>query len=469
MASSAWQPILVGDAAASATAAIDAVASALAAWPAFPADDRFGATLATGEAGHAVLFSYLDRALPGAGYAELAAERLERAVDRLATSLHGPGLYQGFTGIAWTVEHLRGRLPGNAADSTNHANSTNHADSTGDAEDAADAQDADDAEDEDDPNEAIDRALFGLLGKSPWLEEYELTRGLAGLGAYALERLPGTLASACLSRVCERLAELAVPQEVGCAWPTAEWFQEPEERQTFPRGMFNLGVAHGVPGVLPILAQAAAMGAAPASARTLLQSAVAWLLSRKLPAGGASIFPGAWGPVIEEGPASTGFPAGWCYGDPGIAAVLLVTARAAGEPAWEAEALSIARAAARRAAGGGRTRDACLCHGAAGIGHLFNRLYQATGDSELLAAARGWMERALDLRQPGRGVGGFLTWGPDALGQRQMDWRDETTLLTGAAGVALALLAATTAVEPAWDRFLLISPAAPPAKGTGQS
>ncbi|HYL04393.1 MAG TPA: lanthionine synthetase C family protein [Thermoanaerobaculia bacterium] len=444
MASSTWQPILVGDTAARAAAAIDAIAAALATWPAFPADDRFGATLATGEAGHALLFSYLDRARPGAGYAELAAERLERAADRLATSFHGPGLYQGFTGIAWTVEHLRGRLPGTPAD---------------------DADGANNADDGEDPNEAIDRALFDLLARSPWPEDYELTRGLAGFGAYALERWPGALASACLSRVCERLAELAVPQEVGCAWPTAAWLQEPEDLQSFPRGMYNLGVAHGVPGVLPVLAQAAAIGAAPESARGLLQGAVAWLLSRKLPAGGASVFPGAWGPVVEEGAASAGYTSGWCYGDPGIAAALLVTARAAGEPAWEAEALSLARAVARRAPGGSGARDACLCHGAAGLGHLFNRLYQATGDPELLAAARGWMERALDLRQPGRGVGGFLTWGPDALGQRQMDWRDETTLLTGAAGVALALLAATTAIEPAWDRFLLISPATADAKG----
>jgi hypothetical protein len=65
--------------------------------------------------------------------------------------------------------------------------------------------------------------------------------------------------------------------------------------------------------------------------------------------------------------------------------------------------------------------------------------------------------RALDLREPGRGVAGFVTWGPDATGA--MGWRDDPSLLTGAAGVALALLAATTSLEPAWDRFLLLSPA----------
>ncbi|HSF44239.1 MAG TPA: lanthionine synthetase C family protein [Thermoanaerobaculia bacterium] len=416
---STWQPILVGEEASRAEAAIDAIAGALAEWPAFPENDPFDASVASGEAGLGLFFAYLDRARPGAGYADLAGERVERAIDRLASSFHQPGLYQGYLSIAWAVEHLRDR------------------------------------DDPDDPNEEIDPALFELLAKTPWPEGYDLTNGLAGLGAYALERWPGPNAAACLARVCERLEELAVPQENGLAWPAAEQSLFPRERQRFPHGMVNLGVAHGVPGVLPVLAQAVAVGAAPERTRALLSGAVSWLLSRKLPEGGDSVFPDAWGPGAEPHPTR----AGWCYGDPGIAATLWVTARAALEPAWEAEALRLARTAARRPPESCLVRDACLCHGAAGLSHMFNRLYQATGDPELLAAARFWMAGALDFREPGRGVAGFVTWGPDATSQ--MDWRDDPSLLTGAAGVGLALLAAITPIEPAWDRFLLLSPAVP--------
>jgi hypothetical protein len=38
-----------------------------------------------------------------------------------------------------------------------------------------------------------------------------------------------------------------------------------------------------------------------------------------------------------------------------------------------------------------------------------------------------------------------------------MTWAPEAGLLTGTAGIALALLAATTAVEPARDRILLVA------------
>src|SRR5687768_14627843 len=176
---SIWQPILTGEEASRAAAAIDAIAGVLAEWPAFPESDPFGASVASGEAGLGLFFAYLDRARPGAGYADLAGERVERAIDRLASSFHQPGLYQGYLSIAWAVEHLR------------------------------------DHEDPEDPNEEIDPALFELLAKTPWPEGYDLTNGLAGLGAYALERWPGPSAAACLSRTCERLEELAVPQENG--------------------------------------------------------------------------------------------------------------------------------------------------------------------------------------------------------------------------------------------------------------
>jgi hypothetical protein len=99
--------------------------------------------------------------------------------------------------------------------------------------------------------------------------------------------------------------------------------------------------------------------------------------------------------------------------------------------------------------------DAGLCHGAAGLGHLFNRLFQATGDPGLGAAARSWFERTLQMRRPGRGVGGYEAWQAGDGGE--MTWVADAGLLTGATGIALALLGATTATEPVWDRMLLVA------------
>jgi hypothetical protein len=132
------------------------------------------------------------------------------------------------------------------------------------------------------------------------------------------------------------------------------------------------------------------------------------------------------------------------------------------EPAWEREALAVARRAARRPVEQSGVADAGLCHGAAGLGHLFNRLYQATGEPRFAEAARSWFERALQMRRPGQGIAGYAAWMPSMAGNKG-GWIDEPGLLMGAGGVALALLAATTPQEPAWYRLLLVSVPPPPA------
>ena len=48
-------------------------------------------------------------------------------------------------------------------------------------------------------------------------------------------------------------------------------------------------------------------------------------------------------------------------------------------------------------------------------------------------------------------------WAPKEHGETS--WADDPGFLGGSAGIALALLAAATPVEPAWDRVLLLSAA----------
>ncbi|HSF44247.1 MAG TPA: lanthionine synthetase C family protein [Thermoanaerobaculia bacterium] len=414
-----WSPILEGEEAARATAAVDAVAAALGHAP-LP-DRNAGASLAGGEAGVALFFAFLDRARPGAGYGEIAEQRLEKAIEALSSSTQSVGLYSGFTGVSWVLEHLQ----------------------DGPAE-------------EDDPSEDIDATLLDHLRQTPWTQHYDLIAGLAGYGVYALERLPRPSAAACLELVVERLAEIAQPRPGGVCWYTPyELIAEPN-RPYYPLGYENLGVAHGTPGVIGSLARICASGVAVERARPLLADAVSWLLAQKLPEGERSVFPYMVGTEVLLRPAR----AGWCYGDPGIAAVLLAAGRAAGEPAWEREAIDLARAVARRPPEVCRVDDAGLCHGAAGLGHLLGRLYQATGDPELLAASRAWFGRALGYWEPGQGIGGFLSYSPPDDDFNKLIWREDAGFLNGSAGVALALLAATSAVDPSWDRVLLLSPLA---------
>ena len=176
----------------------------------------------------------------------------------------------------------------------------------------------------------------------------------------------------------------------------------------------------------------------------MLEGAVAWLLAQN--GDTDSAFPYCVGPRIKPVPSRLA----WCYGDLGIAIALLGAARGASQPEWEREALRAARRAAARPFARSGVADGGLCHGAAGAGHLFNRLYQATGEPWLRAAAQVWFRRTLKMRRTGRGIAGYSAF-------RQGAFLTDPGILEGAAGVALALAAAVTPLAPDWDRLLLLS------------
>lgn len=417
---SAWSPILSPEAADRALRVVEEIAADVRQSAEGPQEEaptwlRRGPSLAGGDAGEAYFFAYLDQVRPGKGYDDLAMTLLERSIEATGTLQAPPGLYSGFSGVAWTLEHLRGRL---------------FEDDGGE-----------------DPGEEVIAALSEHVSLSPWRGHYDLISGLVGFAVYALERLPRPGGMECLERIVARLAETAERRPDGVTWLTGPDLMIDRDLEAYPQGNYNLGVAHGVPGVIGVLAQACAAGV---DARDLLDGAVAWLLRQKLPAGTGAVFPYNVAPGNAE-PKPTRLA--WCYGDLGIAASLLMAARTVGEEAWEREALEIARAAAARPADQSGVIDAGICHGASGAAHLFNRLYQTTGDPVLRDAALFWLERTFGYRQPGKGVGGFEAWTVgDTL---DLDWRSDPGFLTGASGVGLVLLAAASAVEPEWDRVLL--------------
>jgi class I lanthipeptide synthase len=422
-----WRPLLQGSQADQALRTVREIADALPAAADTTAEFRH-ASLAGGRAGEALFYGYLALHTGDEPAADLAAERLDQSVEALASTPMSPSLYSGFPGVAWTLEHLQRRLF-----------------ESGPEEEAAEEEEAD-------PFLEIDEALLGPLGRSPWAGEYDLISGLSGLGVYALERLPRPTAATMLEGIVDRLAELADRLDEGLAW-----FTQPErlpdwQREIHPRGNYNLGVAHGLPGVIPVLAGACAAGVAVDRARPLLDDAVRFLLARRLEPGFGSCFDTTYAPWEEPNPSRLA----WCYGDPGIAAALLATARAVGESAWEREAMDIGLNAAARPEPQSLVRDAGLCHGAAGLGHLFNRLYQETNEERFAEAARFWLERALGYQERGEGVAGYRAWevNPET---KVPGWRPEAGFLEGATGIGLALLGAISDVEPAWDRVLLLS------------
>src|SRR5262249_14309330 len=148
------------------------------------------------------------------------------------------GLHGGFAGVAWAVAHLMGWLL--------------------------------DAED-DHPTRSLDAALYRHLNGASWTGDYDLISGLAGLGVYAAERVArcasGEMAAACLERVIHLLSALAERAPAGTTWLTPPGRLGEEDRARCPGGYYNLGVAHGVPGVIGLLGLVLAPEVAPRLSR----------------------------------------------------------------------------------------------------------------------------------------------------------------------------------------------------------
>jgi lantibiotic modifying enzyme len=414
-----WQPLLEGSAADRAHEALDDIARALREDP----GNRSGRpglagrsfSLAGGLSGLALFYAYLDQARPEHGHGDFAVEQLEAAIDGIGESLAFAGLYSGFSGVAWTLEHLRGVL-------------------------------FDESEEDEDPGEEVAGVLKDHLGTSPWRLDYDLISGLAGFGVYAVERMPRPWGRECLEEVVARLAENAERKPEGTTWLTPPELLPERDRGTYPNGLYNLGVAHGVPGIVPILAEAVVAGL---DAEALLEQSVGWLLANRLPAENPSSFAYSVAEGIESRPTRVA----WCYGDLGASAALLTTARLVGNRKWEEAAVEVGRKVAARAVSDAGVIDAGLCHGGLGNAHLYNRLYQATGVEDFATAARTWYAWGLDFRKPGEGIGGYQSWSPDE--NLDLKWTDDEGFLTGSAGIGLALLAGVSSVRPGWDRVLL--------------
>jgi hypothetical protein len=382
------------------------------------------ASLSNGAAGLAVSFAYLAKGLGESGYAAKARQLFDEALTMAEAEPMLSSLQGGLAGIGWAAAHLSTRLDGLDLEAT---------------------------------LAEIDTTVCEWLDQPVWPEDYHLTGGLVGLGVYALERLASGEESArlaaviCLERVVDHLTATTEHKPQG-----ANWWRGPERmslhaRKKMPDGAYDVGLADGVSGVVAFLGRVCAAGVAVERARPLLDEATRWVLAQEAPDGPPEGFPYA---IRPNRPQRNWTRSSWAYGDPGVAAALLGAARCVDEPVWEARALTAALRATTRPPDRTRIFDAGLAVGAAGLAHLFNRLFQATGEPRLVERSRFWFERALQMRQPGQGIAGYAAWLPD---ENDVDrWMDVPGIIFGAAGIALALLSAATTLEPSWDRMMLV-------------
>ena len=391
-----WQPLLDGEDAAQACAVAEEIILALEQQP---PNHEHGFL---GDASIALLLAHCGR--------PSASARVDSALSALAARPPTISLFAGLSGVSWLIGHF---------------------------------SDEDDRE-ASDLLEYFDSALLQHLDVPRWQERYDLITGLVGVGVYAAARL-GERAERITDLILSHLEASAIESDTGTTWRTSPEYLAPPRRERFPAGVVDLGVAHGVPGIIGMLAQFVDADIQPDRSRRLLRAAVAWLMNaapNRRPRFGTN-----WPAAPDEAARM-----GWCYGDPGVAGVLLRASRVLRSPELEREAVALlAQIAAPLATRG--VPDACFCHGAAGLAHIYNVAFQRTGSTQMRDHAKRWLTEVLRLRTPGTEIAGYQFLKVDGESPRCVA---DATLLSGVAGIALVLLAAVENREPEWQALYLL-------------
>jgi lantibiotic biosynthesis protein len=340
-------------------------------------------------------------------YADLAGERMSSAMP---IALHG-----GMCGAAWMLRHMSNPwwAPHNPEN----------------------------------PLSEVDEFLVShILQEAPSLRLFDLIDGIVGVGIYLLEHPVDSNLKA-LRWIVHYLYDTREEVSTGYRWLTPPELLPDHQRSKLSKGYYNLGLAHGLAGIIHFLAEAVHAKIETETASSLLEGAISWLLScRNKSVVGPSIFPN-W--VTPEG-KSTSSRIAWCYGDLGIGSVLLRVSLRLKRSDWESAAHEILNRCVERSSE--RDCNAALCHGAFGISHIYNRLYHTVRLEPLRTCAVEYLELGLQIVDAA-GAGEEKRSSP----QMTMPGYKLDPFLEGDVGIALALLSATSPLLPAWDRMLGLS------------
>jgi hypothetical protein len=207
-------------------------------------------------------------------------------------------------------------------------------------------------------------------GARPPTAEFDLVRGLTGLGAFHLYCDPDPSLLQQVLRYLVRLTEpFPAPGSAGHTAPGWWSSSNPNLTTSTPGGHGNFGMAHGITGPLALLAVAARHHITVPGQAEAIDRICAWLDAWRQPGTAGPWWP-AWITAAElrDGHPSRPGPGrpSWCYGTPGIARALQLAALARHDKPRQAAAENALARCVTDPAQTALLSGPGLCHGQAG-------------------------------------------------------------------------------------------------------
>lgn len=370
-----------------------------------------------GYTGAALFYAYYYQLTGKQKYLKKTHQLLERGVQDMAGTALPYSHCSGIAGMVWNIQHLI------------KAGFVN--------EDGMD-----------DIFEDVDEILGEAMLTALQQGQHDFLHQGLGIALYFLERGEHPQAKHYLTSLVSILAATAVKMEDGVSWQDHLTGLGAKPREV----TFNMGLAHGVPAIISVLGMIHQQGIAVTATNDLIRKGISWILKGENSPEEGLI---ALYPVLTDANhrALTGKQSrlGWCYGDLGIATLLLNTGIWLQDNTYQEKALHIFHhTLTHRNSKNGNVHDACLCHGSAGIAHIYRRAWLQTKDPALLTGATNWLQETLQMNTHKDAPGGFRFYAKDG-------YENSYGILEGVAGIGLALIAAIDeTTDPSWDRCMLL-------------
>ena len=296
---------------------------------------------------------------------------------------------------------------------------------------------------------------------------YDLIKGIVGIGVYCLNNLHDPSLVELANNILSHVIRLAQPLKdegrliPGWYFPHRFLIHE-KDKEEFPRGNFNLGVAHGIPGVLSFLSLALLSGLEVDGQREAIQSISGWIKGHRQEHEG-HLF---WGSHVsfEDEIAEPRVKKclstkrnGWCYGTPAIARTLFLAGRAIKSEELKSYALETFYSIFLQTRQEWNLPSPTFCHGIAGFLMTTWMMYRDTRDPFLHQKAQMLKEILLEYYVETNSFG-FKNLDP----RRNGGYFEisQLSLLEGVSGILLTLLS-VDGHSSGWSSHFLI--------GEGQS
>ncbi|MEZ9200275.1 lanthionine synthetase C family protein [Shewanella sp. 10N.286.54.B9] len=292
--------------------------------------------------------------------------------------------------------------------------------------------------------DTLDQLLINHISSPQWHGEIEYVLGLAGIATYAARRLEHSNDYRLYDKVIGHYEGLAIRvNEEQLSWPqpTNSVFRlNPEAVDDIE---FNLGLAHGVPGIIAAILPALAIPQLASRVTTLLIHSCNWLIEQQITTDEHKLtFPTAVG-------SKRASRLGWCYGDLTIALTLARVGQALNISSYIEVARDTAMRSSNKSASEGLINDGAFCHGSSGLITIFQLLNEILDEPQLEQAASNWLDFTLQLYKD-NGLKGLLGNTDESDNHEQ-----NSGFLMGYAGIGLALITATTGNADWADSLLL--------------